>query len=83
MEPLAIKMRPNCIKDVIGQQHILGKDKPLYNLINNKYLFSMILYGKPGIGKTTIGMAIASELGMKYRVLNAVINSKKDFDNGI
>ena len=79
-EPLAIKLRPNNIDDVIGQKHLLGKDKPLRNLIENKYLFSMILYGKPGIGKTTIALSIAETLKLKYRVLNAVINSKKDFD---
>ena len=83
MEPLAIKMRPKSIDDVIGQKHLLDKDMPLYNLIKNKYLFSMILYGKPGIGKTTIALSIAEELKVKYRVLNAVINSKKDFDVAI
>ena len=80
MEPLAIQMRPKKIEDVIGQTHLLGDKMPLLNLINNKYIFSMILYGKPGIGKTTIALAIAESLDIKYRVLNAVINSKKDFD---
>ena len=83
MEPLAIKMRPKSIDDVIGQKHLLDKNMPLYNLIKNKYLFSMILYGKPGIGKTTIALSIAEELKVKYRVLNAVINTKKDFDVAI
>ncbi len=80
MEPLAIKMRPKCLKEVIGQTHIIGKDKILTNLVKNKKLFSIILYGKPGIGKTTIASAIVEELGLKYRMLNAVINNKKDFD---
>ncbi len=79
-EPLAVKLRPLTTKDVIGQTHLLGKDKVLTNLIKNKRIFSMILYGKPGIGKTTIATAIVNELGLKYRMLNAVINSKKDFD---
>ena len=48
--------------------------------ILNKKLFSMILYGHPGIGKTSIATAIANEMGMIYRSLNAVINNKKDFD---
>ena len=80
MEPLAITMRPKCLKSVIGQEHLIGKDKVLTNLVKNKKLFSMILYGKPGIGKTTIATAIVEELGLKYRMLNATINNKKDFD---
>ena len=79
-ELLAIKMRPKKISDVVGQKHLIGKDKILSNLIKNKKLFSMILYGKPGIGKTSIAMAMVSELGIRYRMLNAVINNKKDFD---
>lgn len=79
-EPLAIKLRPNNIDEVIGQQHLLGKDKILTNLIKNKKIFSMILYGKPGIGKTTIATAIVKTLNLRYRMLNAVINNKKDFD---
>lgn len=79
-EPLAIKLRPTKISEVIGQQHLVGKDMVLYNMVKNKKLFSMILYGKPGIGKTTIATSIVNELGLKYRMLNAVINNKKDFD---
>lgn len=77
---LAMKLRPNTLEEVIGQEHLIGKDKVLYNLIKNKKLFSMILYGKPGIGKTTIALMIVNELGLRYKVLNAVINNKKDFD---
>ena len=80
MEPLAILMRPKKIEDIIGQQHLVGKNEILYNLVKNKKIFSMILYGKPGIGKTTIAEAICEELGLRYRKLNAVINTKKDFD---
>ncbi len=80
MEPLAITLRPKKIKDVIGQTHLIGKDKVITNLVKNKKIFSMILYGKPGIGKTTIATALVEELGLKYRMLNAVINNKKDFD---
>ena len=79
-EPLAIKMRPKNTKEVLGQQHLLGDNKILSNLINNKKLFSMILYGKPGIGKTSVALAIVDELGLRYRLLNATINNKKDFD---
>ena len=80
MEPLAIKLRPVKLKEVIGQKHLIGKDKIISNLVKNKKVFSMILYGKPGIGKTTIATAIVNELGLNYRMLNATINNKKDFD---
>ena len=79
-ELLAIKLRPNNISEVVGQKHLLGKNKILYNLVNNKKIFSMILYGSPGIGKTSIALAMVKELGLRYRMLNAVINNKKDFD---
>ena len=80
MEPLAIKMRPNKISDIIGQKHLIGKNKIISNMVKNNYLTSMILYGKPGIGKTSISNAIVNTLDKKYRMLNAVINNKKDFD---
>lgn len=79
-ELLAIKMRPKKINDIIGQRHLVGEGKILSNLVKNKKLFSMILYGKPGIGKTSIALAMVEELGVRYRMLNAVINNKKDFD---
>ena len=79
-EPLANKLRPNKLSDIIGQSHLIGKDKVLSNLVNNKKLFSMILYGSPGIGKTSIATAITSELNLKTRFLNATINNKKDFE---
>lgn len=79
-EPLAIKLRPTKLSEVIGQTHLIGENKILTNLINNKKLFSMILYGPPGIGKTSIATSIVNELNIKYRMLNAVINNKKDFD---
>ena len=79
-KPLALKLAPTCLKEVIGQKHLIGKDKILTNLVKNKKIFSMILYGKPGIGKTSIANAIVNELGLKYRSLNATINTKKDLD---
>lgn len=79
-ELLSTKLRPNKISDIIGQEHLVGKDKIIYNLVKNKKIFSMILYGNPGIGKTSIAYAIVNELGVRYRMLNAVINKKQDFD---
>ena len=83
MEPLAHFLRPTKLDDIVGQKHLIGEDKILTNLVKNKKLFSMILYGKPGIGKTSIATAIVNELGYKYILLNAVINNKKDFDDAI
>ena len=79
-ELLSIKLRPKSLSDIIGQKHLVGEGMIIYNLVKNKKLFSMILYGHPGIGKTSIATAIAEEIGMRYRLLNAVINNKKDFD---
>ena len=79
-EPLAIKLRPKNIDEIIGQQHLVGENKIIRNMVNNKKLFSMILYGKPGIGKTSIATAIVNEFEVRHRFLNAVINNKKDFD---
>ena len=79
-KPLALKLAPTSLKEVIGQKHLIGKDKILTNLVKNKKLFSMILYGKPGIGKTSIANALVNDLGVRYRFLNATINSKKDLD---
>ena len=80
MEPLAIKLRPKNIDEIIGQTHLVGENAPIRNFVNNGKIFSMILYGNPGIGKTTLALAIVNELNLRYRMLNAVINNKKDFD---
>lgn len=79
-EPLANALRPKKLSDVIGQEHLIGKDKILTNLVKNKKIFSLILYGPPGVGKTSIANAITEELGVKHRFLNAAFNNKKDFE---
>ena len=79
-KPLALKLAPKSISDVIGQKHLVGDGKILSNLLKNKKLFSMILYGKPGIGKTSIANALICDLGVRHRFLNATTNSKKDLD---
>ena len=80
MELLANKLRPQSLKDIIGQEHLVGPNKILTNLINNKKIFSLILYGTPGTGKTSLAEAIVNDLKSDYRMLNAVINNKSDFD---
>ena len=82
-EPLAFRVRPSKLSDVLGQDHILGKDKFMSNMLNNNTICSMILYGKPGTGKTTIATIIANTLNIKYKILNAVICSKKDIESAI
>lgn len=79
-ELLAMKLRPKSLDEIVGQRHLIGENKVITNLVNNKKIFSMILYGPPGIGKTSIAISIVNELDVKYRMLNAVINNKKDFD---
>lgn len=79
-KPLALKLAPKNIDEIIGQKHLLGEGKILRNLIKNKKITSMILYGRPGIGKTSIANAIVQELDVHYRFLNATINNKQDFD---
>lgn len=83
MKVLADYLRPQKLSDVVGQEHLIGENKVLTNLVKNKKLFSMILYGKPGIGKTSIAWAISSEIGIRAKFLNATINKKEDFDAAI
>ncbi len=64
-EPLAMKLRPESIDDVFGQEHLIGPNKIIRNMVTHGRIFSMILYGKPGIGKTTIAEAIVKTIGLK------------------
>lgn len=80
METLANKLRPASLNEVVGQKHLIGENKILSNLVKNKKIFNTIFYGKSGIGKTTIALALMNELKINYRILNATINSKKDFE---
>ncbi|QDX50744.1 recombinase RarA [Staphylococcus pseudintermedius] len=77
-EPLASRMRPRNIDEVIGQQHLVGETGIIRRMVNAKRLSSMIFYGPPGIGKTSIAQAIAGSTAFKFRQLNAVTNTKKD-----
>ncbi len=80
MEPLTEKLRPKKLEDVVGQKHIVGDNKLLNNLVKNGKLFNMIFYGNSGSGKTTLALVLMNELNVHYRLLNATINSKKDFE---
>lgn len=79
-QPLAFRMRPEKLDDIIGQQHLIGEGKVLRKCLDAKRLFSMIFYGPPGTGKTTLAMVLANELGMPYRLFNAVTGNKKDLE---
>lgn len=80
MEPLTEKLRPKKLDEVVGQTDLIGEGKLLSNLVKNKRLFNMIFYGNSGCGKTTIALALMNEFDVHYRMLNATINSKKDFE---
>ena len=66
METLANKYRPQSLEEVVGQKHLIGPNKILSNMVQNKKIFSMILYGKPGIGKTSIAYALVNSYDKKY-----------------
>ena len=83
MNILADQIRPKTLDDVLGQEHLIGKGKILRNLIENKQMFSIILHGRPGTGKTTLAKVIASSVDKTSFFLNAVINNKSDFENAI
>lgn len=77
-QPLAYRMRPNKIEDIVGQQHLVGSGKIIWRMVAAKRLSSMILYGPPGTGKTSIASAIAGSSKYAFRVLNAATDSQKD-----
>ncbi|AOA00182.1 recombinase RarA [Carnobacterium divergens] len=77
-QPLAFRMRPTNIDQIVGQQHLVGEGKIIRRMVEAKMLSSMILYGPPGIGKTSIASAIAGSTQFAFRTLNAATDSKKD-----
>nr|WP_330390571.1 replication-associated recombination protein A [Butyrivibrio sp. M55] len=78
--PLAARMRPRTLDEVVGQQHIIAKDKLLYRAIQADKLSSIILYGPPGTGKTTLAKVIAGTTKAEFTQINATIAGKKDME---
>ena len=78
--PLAARMRPTTLDEVVGQQHIIGKDKMLYRAIRADQLSSVIFYGPPGTGKTTLAKVIVNTTKAEFTQLNATVSGKKDME---
>ena len=78
--PLAARMRPVTLEEVVGQQHIIGKDKLLYRAIKADKLSSIIFYGPPGTGKTTLAKVIANTTSATFTQINATVAGKKDME---
>ena len=78
--PLASRLRPETLEEVVGQQHIIGKDKLLYRAIKADKLTSVIFYGPPGTGKTTLAKVIANATSAKFCQINATVAGKKDME---
>ena len=78
--PLAARMRPVTLEEVVGQQHIIGKDKLLYRAIKADKLSSIIFYGPPGTGKTTLAKVIANTTSAEFTQINATVAGKKDME---
>ena len=74
---LANRMRPQNLKDIIGQQHLVGPNAILTKFVQKSHPFSIILYGSPGCGKTTIAMALANDLDIPYRMFIDLIKRAK------
>lgn len=78
--PLASRLRPTTLEEVVGQQHIIGKDKLLYRAIKADKLSSIIFYGPPGTGKTTLAKVIANTTSARFTQMNATVAGKKDME---
>lgn len=79
-QPLAFRMRPEHITEVIGQSHLIGESKILKRMVDAKQLSSIIFFGPPGTGKTSLAIALCKSLALNYKMLNAVTDKKKDLE---
>lgn len=79
-EPLATRMRPRSLSQVVGQKHLIGEGKILTRIAESKVMTSIILYGPPGIGKTSIATALSNDLNRKFEYFNASVHSKKELE---
>ncbi len=82
-EPLAYRMRPVTIDEIVGQKEVIGKETNLYKMIKKGYVPSLLLYGEPGIGKTSLAYAIAGTTEIPFIALNATTSGKKDVEEVI
>ena len=78
--PLAARMRPKTLEEVVGQEDIIGKNKLLYRAIKADRISSVIFYGPPGVGKTTLARVIAGTTSADFHQVNATIAGKKDLE---
>ena len=79
-QPLAFRIRPTKLDDVLGQSHLVSQGALLRRCVEEKRLFSMIFFGPPGTGKTTVASVMANELTLPLRKFNAVTGNKKELD---
>src|SRR5262245_51929520 len=82
-QPLATRMRPRSLDEFIGQSHLLGIDKPLRRAIDHGILHSMILWGPPGTGKTTLAQLMANKANARFERLSAIFSGVKDIRKAV